>query len=193
MKRVTFGRWALLFLMAASCSQEQKSTQKFFDFDDLIDDQISQLSLRIGVLDKEVDMGGEKSDSTFLPSAKGWESELEIFRQLEMINKPMYRDAYKIEDPVEDTKSNLKIRQYTAVSSPVPLVKFFYQNELSQLKKIEASVTKSNLLYSTGRVLLMEFEDEEGKPLLFRYSVIGFQKMILSDTVRFSVSGQIDW
>src|SRR5258708_31978688 len=157
MKKAAFGRWALLFLFAAACSQEQRPALKLFDFDGLIDDQISQLSQRMRVLDKEVDMGGIKSDSTFLPSAKGWESELEIFRHLEMINKPSYRDIYKIEDPVEDTKSNLKIRQYSTASAPVPLVKLFYQNELTQLKKIEAATTEKNLLYSTRRDLLMQF------------------------------------
>ena len=61
------------------------------------------------VLDKVADMGGLKSDTTFLPSGKGWESELEIFRELETINKPTYQKVYKVEDSMEDTKSNRKM------------------------------------------------------------------------------------
>lgn len=193
MKIDTFVRWALTVFLAAACSQEQKSTHKYFDFDRLIDDQISQLSQRMRVLDKEAAMSDVKSDSTFLPSGKGWESELEIFRELEIINKPAYQMAYKVEDPVEDTKSNLKIRQYSSAASPVSLVKFYYQNEFERLRKIEADIVENNLLYTNSRTLVMEFDEVDGKPLLIKYTMNGFQKMVLSDPVRFSVSGAIDW
>lgn len=183
----------LLFLFASACSHEQKSTQKFFDFDGLIDEQINKLSQRKRVLDKVASVSGDKSDSTFLPSVEGWESELGIFRQLELINKPTYRNSYQVEGPLEDTKSNLKIRQYVGPSTPMPLVKFYYQNEFTHLKKIEAAVTERNLLFTNSRSLSMEFDEEEGKPALIRYTVNGYQKMILGDTVRFSVLGQIDW
>ena len=183
---------ALLFL--AACSPEQKSNQKYFDFDRLIDDQVSELSQRKRVLDKMADMEGSKSDTTFLPSSEGWDKELEIFRALEKINKPAYRKAYSITDQVKDTRSNLLIRRYTAPSEPVPLIEFYYQIEFSRLKKIEACLTEKNLLYSTQRVLKMEFEEgEEGHPLLIRYSMEGFQKMFLRDTVRLSMLGEINW
>ena len=182
-----------LFFLAIACTQEQKSIQKYFDFDGLIDDQISQLSQRGRVLEKVAAMARDQTDSTFLPSVKGWESELEIFRDLEMINKPAYRDVYRIEDPLEDTKSNLKIRRYVASSAPLHLINFYYQNEFTRLKKIEAYITEKNLLYATSRTLVMEFEEEDGKPQLIRYSMNGFQKMVFSDTVRFSVQGQVDW
>lgn len=193
MKTSPYGNWLLLFFFTVACSQDQKSTHIYFDFEGLIDDQINQLSQRCRVLDKMADMDGVKSDSTFLPSTKGWTTELEIFRELELINKPTYKDAYAITDPVEDTKSNLLIRQYTAASAPVSFVKFYYQDQFSRLRKIKATMSQRNYLFSTQRQLVMEFDEEDGKPLLIRYSVNGFQKMILSDTVRFSVQGQIDW
>ncbi len=183
---------ALLFI--AACSQEQKSNQKYFDFDRLIDDQISELSQRKRVLDKMADMEGSKSDTTFLPSSEGWYTELEIFRELENINKPAYRKAYSLTDSIKDTKSNLLIRRYAAPSEPVSLIEFYYQIEFSRLKKIEACLAEKNLLYSTQRVLKMEFEEgEEGHPLLIRYSMEGFQKMFLRDTVRLSMLGEINW
>ncbi len=192
MKTVNRGRWLLLILLAG-CSQEKKSTEKYFDFDGLIDNQISQLSQRMRVLEKITEMSGISSDTTFLPSVKGWGSELEIFRQLEIINKPIYREVYKVEDPVEDPNSNLKIRYYAAASAPVPSIKFYYQNEFSNLKKIEAVIHEKNILYTTQRQLVIEFDEEEGERLIARYGMKGFQKMIFRDTVRFSVQGQIDW
>ena len=76
---------------------------------------------------------------------------------------------------------------------PLHLIKFYYQNEFSRLKKIEAAITAKNLLYTTSRALVLEFEEEDGKPQLIRYSMNGFQKMVFTDTVRFSVHGQVDW
>ncbi len=191
MKKTIYGSFLLFLLL--TCSQEQKSTQKYFDFTGLIEDQVSQLSQRCRVLDKTAAMGDEKSDSTFLPSLSGWATELEIFRDLELINKPTFKGEYVITDPLDDTKSNLKIREYAATTAPVPSIKFYYQDQFERLRKIEAAVTERNLLYSTRRILVMEFDEEDGKPLLIRYSMTGLQKMVFSDTLRFSVIGQINW
>jgi len=125
---------------------------------------------------------------------KGWETELEIFRELEKINKPAFRKAYTITDSLKDTKSNLMIRRYGATEEPMPRVEFFYMTEFAHLRKIEASITEKNLLYTSHRVLKMEFEEGElGRPLLMGYSINGFQKMFLRDTVRLSMQGHIDW
>jgi hypothetical protein len=183
----------IVILFCVACNHAPVSTQKFFDFDGLIDDQVEQLDQSRGVLEKSVKMGLNGTDSTYVPSAKGWESELEIFRDLEIINRPTYRDAYKLDDPLPDIASNLKVRQYVSVKSPLHLVRFYYQNEFGNLKKIEAAFTEKNILYSTSRSLLMEFDDHNGKPQLTHYAMDGFQKMVLSDTVRFSVQGNIDW
>lgn len=187
------GGWAVLMLIIAACSPEQKNSRKFFDFDGLIDEQISQLSQRKRVLEKVVQMSTTKSDTAFLPSVQGWGSELEIFRQLETFNKPTYQNVYQIKDSLKDPKSNLKIRQFEAAHVPVPLIRFYYQDEFSRLRRIYAEIAEKNLLFSTRRILTIDFEEEDGKPLLARYGVSGFQKMILRDTVRFSIRGQIDW
>jgi len=193
MKTFMKGGWAVLMLIIAACSPEQKNTSKFFDFDELIDEQISQLSQRKRVLEKVVQMSTTKSDTAFLPSVQGWGSELEIFRQLETFNKPTYQNAYQIKDSLNDPKSNLKIRQFEAADVPVPLIRFYYQGEFIRLRRIYAEIAERNLLYSTRRILTIDFEEEDGKPLLAHYGVSGFQKMILRDTVRFSIQGQIDW
>ncbi len=193
MKTSTLLSWAITALLAVACSQEKKSADKYFNFDGLIDDQISQLSQHMRVLGKIAEMSDRKSDTTFLPSGKGWASELEIFRELEIINRPTYQKVYKVEDSMEDSKSNLKIRQYSSSTSPVTFVRFYYQNEFEKLKKIEADIVVKNLLYSSSRSMTMEFDEEDGKPLLIRYTMNGFQKMVFSEPVHFSVMGQIDW
>ncbi|CAN5396062.1 hypothetical protein BH10BAC4_BH10BAC4_01310 [soil metagenome] len=196
------GRWVLLLLMA-TCSHEQKITAKTFDFEHLINEQVNELSQRGRILDKTGKVSNKKSDTTFVPTKSAWQAELEIFQQLNDINRLVGRSKYKITDPLEDTKSNLKIREYVAskpkgdawTSETLPSInsmKFYYHDDFSQLKRIEATIAENNMLYSNSRDLIMEFEEEDGTPVLNRYSMFGFQKMMFRDTVRFSILGQIE-
>ena len=191
MRTTIRGAWVLFFVLAA-CAQEKQSTDKFFDFQGFIDEQISQLSQHGRALEKTSNVKNIQSDSAYVPSLDGWAAELELFRQLENINKPTLKSQYHVEDAMKDTKSNLKIRQYTSATAPIRSIKFYYQGSFTQLKKIEATVQEDNMLYANGRVLTMEFEEEDRKPLLHYYTMTGFQKMILRDTVNFSLQGQID-
>jgi len=51
---------------------------------------------------------------------------------------------------------------------------------------------QENLLYTTKRRLVMEFDEVNGKAVLTGYSMDGVQKMMLSDSVRFSVHAQVE-
>lgn len=185
--------WSLAFLLLLSaCRSDKKDNQKFFDFNALINDQVNQLSQQKKPLSKKVSLEQTRSDTTFLPSQSDWEAELEMFRELEQINKPSLRQAYKVEDGLQDKKSNLLIKRLSASGINAPVVEFFYQNNFSRLKKIEASLKESNPLYQASRILKMEFDEiESGRPFMTRYSISGFQKMILRDTVRLSVEGEV--
>ena len=112
-----------------------------------------------------------------------------MFRQLDLINKPLFRNTYQIEEGEKDTKSNLLIRSYRAKTpSPVLFVKFYYRSSPRELKKIESVFQEENSLYDTRRNLLLEFDDSSGSLLLSGYQLSGTQKMILNDTVNFSVN-----
>jgi hypothetical protein len=185
--------WIAILYFGIACNPATVSHEKFFDFEKLVSDQVSLLTKSRGVLEKAVTMGLTASDTTYQPTLKAWESELEMFRDLEIINRPTYHDAYTIDDPLSDVTSNLKIRQYVSDKAPVHLMRFYYRNELGNLKKIEADFSEKNILYFTSRSLIMEFDEHDGKPQLIHYSMEGFQKMVFSDTVKFSVRGNINW
>ena len=53
---------------------------------------------------------------------------------------------------------------------------------------MESFFREENALYNTSRTLTLLFDDSSGSPLLSGYQLSGSQKMILSDTVNFSVS-----
>jgi hypothetical protein len=185
------------FLLICSCAfifsscnrANQKYDKTYFDFDSLINVQVTGLLKTQSIISKKSVINGKEDDSSFVPDSLKLANELDVFRQLDLINKPLYRNAYEIKDGVKDTKSNLLIRSYTTKApSPVPFVKFYYQSSPHGIKKIESVFQEENTLYNTRRNLLLEFDDSSGSWLFKRYQLSGIQKMILNDTVNFSVS-----
>jgi hypothetical protein len=178
--------------MCSGCRQEVISTEKILDFQVLIDQQVDQLSKQQRHLSKKAGMNQLESDSVFLPTRLIWARELEIFRELELINKPAYKNAYAMEDGVDDPSSNLLIRQYSAPDAPVPLIRIFYRDSLHHMKRLEATLMETNLLYSTQRKLTLEFDEEYKQAVLTHYGIAGFEKMAGGDTIRFTIQGEIN-
>lgn len=177
------------WILSACNRTNQKYDKAYFDFDSLINVQVEGLLKSQTTIIKKSVINGKKNDSSFVPDSLKLANELDVFRQLDLINKPLYRNAYEIRDGEKDTKSNLLIRRYTSkTSSPVSFVIFYYRSSPLELKKIESVFHEENALYDTQRNLLLEFHDRSGSLLLSRYSLSGTQKMILNDTVNFSVS-----
>ncbi len=185
----------LFFLIAViacvSCNQTNlKSDKPYFDFDSLINTQIASLVKTNTSLSKTVSLDGKSDQSTMKTDSALLAHELDVFRQLDVINKPLYRGAYEISDGEKDSRSNLLVRRYKSKnSSPVPFVNFYYQSDFHHLKKIESYYVENNTLYLTKRNLQLEFDDTSGTLLLNRYELTGTQKMILSDSVKFSIAG----
>ncbi len=192
MRTKILGCWVLLALMAA-CAEEKKSTNKYFDFDKLLDQQITLLTEQKRMLVKSASLGDAPQDTVFQPSKQGWERELEGFRLLETINKPAFQKSYKVADAIEDPASNLKIHEFTSDQARVTSIRLYYHNDLSHLKKVECDIVQQNLLYSNKDELTMRFDEENGKTVLTGYSMDGYQKLVLGDTVRFSVKGTVKW
>lgn len=185
---------SLFFLIAVACVSCNQTNLKYdkpyFDFDSLINTQIASLARVNASLSKTVSLDGKSDQSTMKTDSAILAHELDVFRQLDVINKPLYRDAYQISDGEKDSRSNLFVRRYKSKNpSPVPFVNFYYHNDFQHLKKIESYYVENNTLYLTKRNLQLEFDDTSGTLLLNRYELTGTQKMILSDSVKFSIAG----
>lgn len=185
--------WGIILLLAGCSETKDASQPALFKFNELIDTQIDLLSQKKYTLEKSAAVDTSHFFNTFVPTPDNWRSELDIFRQLEMVNRPIYRNGYQSSGPLKDTRSNLKIHQYSSNSSPVILFRVYYQDQISKLKKIEATLAESNFLYSSRKALTLEFEEVDGMQLLTTYSIDGFQKVALRDTVTFRMRAQIDF
>lgn len=184
----------IIGVLAWSCKQSETVYDKpYFDFDSLITRQQQALLATQATLTKIVTLDSTKEEITFVADSLVLYKELDVFKQLDIINKPGFKDKYKISDGEKDPRSNLTIRRYEALetNSPVPFILFYYQKDFKQLYKIESVYREDNTLYGTTRHLLLEFDDTSGSPLLNNYRLTGVQKMILSDTISFSVEGTL--
>ena len=179
---------AVLF---ACKSDNGKRQNAFYDFDSLVLNQ-RHLLLNAHVSINKVSAVNAHSDSvSYVPDSIQWAYELDIFKQLNLINKPVYTDTYKISDE-SDPFSNLRVRLYSSEKNPpIPFVKVYYFNEFKHLKRIEAVYNEHNVLYTASRSLLMEFEDHEGKPMLSHYKIKGFQKMPRTDTANIYTESKV--
>lgn len=187
-----------IFLLTAvvvamtSCSEKKViGTKVFYDIDSLVSLQIANLKNSHYELSKFVEIDGKQETVRYVPDSTQWATELDIFRQLDDINKASFRDAYVMSDS-RDSNSNLTIREIRAQRpTPVSVVRFYFLQNPSDLRKIEAVWNEENALYKDTRRLTMEFEPSNRVHLVHRYRVEGFQKMVMDDSVRFVIAGEI--
>jgi len=176
----------------SGCRQEKVKEKRYLDMDSLVNAQVFYLSQSKASLKKEATIGDKTSSSTNALDSTAWSHELDVFRQLDLINRPIYRDVYEVKEGVKDSKSNLLITSYEApINSPVPYLRLYYQNSTTRLKKLEALYQETNSLYGSHRKLEMYFDDSNGKPYLKGYLIEGNQKMMLSDSVHYAIRTEV--
>jgi hypothetical protein len=181
-----------LLILLFSCGKKSKVVP-MYNIDSLVLAQVKNLAAERATLHKSAVIGLQKDDSVFTPSdTSAWLNELDIFRQLDVINRPINRDNYIIDDGLFDPSSNLTVKAFSAVENlPVRYLRIFYQESIHKPRKIEALYDDQNALYKSGRSLLMEFNQVNNKTVLTAYTISGGQKMIMGDSVTFLIKGNI--
>ncbi|HRG11108.1 MAG TPA: hypothetical protein PLJ08_21220, partial [Cyclobacteriaceae bacterium] len=80
-------------------------------FDSLINRQQQELLAAKATLTKTVSLDSSIEEITFEVDSLVLAKELDVFRQLDIINKPGFKGQYKISDGEKDSRSNLTIRR----------------------------------------------------------------------------------
>lgn len=181
-----------LVFLCSSCKQSNEAYVKpYFDFDSLIHTQVQARAIQQKTIFKVAAINSKKDSSSFQADGTNLAHEWDAFLQLDVINKPMYKNNYEITERPDD-KSNLTIRSYQAkIPSSVPYVHFYYQGSFENIKRIESKYIEKNVLNDIARHLTLTLDEEQGKPFIQKYSITGGQKMIFNDTVQFSIQGSI--
>ena len=182
---------AMIFL-SASCDDRDTAAELYYPVDSLISAQIAMLSNAGASVRKVATLGKEANTIVFTPDSVTWAKEMEIFRSLAAINKPINQGVYEIRSG-QDRKSNLHVLSFVATQAdlPVEYLKIYYTENPKNLRVLEGSVKESNSMYKGKRFLLLEFQDIKGEIFLSGYSITGGQKMFLGDSVNYSIKAGI--
>jgi hypothetical protein len=182
----------LCSMFLTSCSNEKQKGAGLYNVDSLIKTQIKYLISHDASIRKKAILNGIEKITTISPKdTADWEEELAIFLELDVVNKPINKTAYTVEN-YADNKSNLRVKCFTTTEDlPVKFLKVYYQKSMNGIRKIEAKYQETNSLYRSSRFLTMEFENIYNKMVLTSYAIAGGQKMFLDDSVQYTVGASI--
>jgi len=178
----------VVFLVGLGCKQPDKPLSFFpINPDSLIDSQLRWFSHQPTSLKKITSVSSSVLETELSFDKIKWGKELEPFRALSLINKPVYRYGYEV-SVSPDPKSNLTIKSWTAKNrAPIRMIRIFYLNTPDQVKRIEASLEEKNFIFVTQKELQLEFS-LMGSPIeLERYKIAGYQKYFWGSPGSFSL------
>ncbi|QNH62387.1 hypothetical protein [Hymenobacter sediminicola] len=181
-------------LLLAACGPEEATVRPnpanrkpdYFDVKGLLDGQVARLNQQQPVVEKQVQLRNGTTDTTRVTKTD-WSKELQIFYQAD-INKPALRGAYSKSVSASyntpDGVSTYKLKPST--EAPVALLVIgnaAATATASPTQELAAVIRQDNpLFYSQKRLRLSILNGQ-----LAEYSVQGVQKLVLFDTVRYSV------
>jgi hypothetical protein len=192
-KGLHFFAFLLVISSLISCKETTEPSSLYYPIDSLIQSQVYFLAQSNAILNKKAEIDGKEETNSFTPKdSAAWAHELDIFSELEVINKPIHAGNYRVENGLKDTNSNLTITSFTSTGQlPVVYLKIFYLEVPSKIRRIEALYQEENSLLKGSRLLIMEFEEINNNLVLTSFSIEGGQKMFLGDSVKFSVKGTV--
>jgi hypothetical protein len=190
-KQAVFIVWIVVVL--SSCETTRRDKKYYYPLDSILTEQVQYLMLSHATLSKKASIDGKEEATFFVPKdTTRWKYELDVFAELNDINKPANVGKYHTKKGLKDSNSNLLI--YTIESTetlPVVFLKVYYLDNLSNIRKIEGLYREESSLLQSSRHLSMEFEKINNKIVLTSYSIKGGQKMLLGDSVQFTVNGMV--
>lgn len=181
----------LLFSAVAffSCAPEAETIADagWINMDSLINAQVTP-GARI---EKSATLNNQQSDGE-VAKTKNWNSELEAFSRLAVMNKPIYRNKYSMTIG-PDPNSNLQLKKIVATDSAAPVRKLQISilPQSHQIIRLEAFVKENSLFYSKQEELVLEFDPHNGR--LERYSASGWQKMAWFRQDNYSIKATVNY
>ena len=158
----------------------------YFDVKGLVTQQVAQLAQRKAAVTKRVSLRDEATETVRVPAVK-WADELQVFFQAD-INKAALRGAYAVDSVA--LPGGLLRRTYTRLpgqpNAPVARLMVVQQGAVAQ--EIAATIVQRNALFSTNKQLRFQLQNGQ----LRNYEVVGTQKLVLFDTLRYSAAGQVE-
>lgn len=180
------GAWLLTGCGDAGPATPAVHRPRYFDVKGLLTQQVAQLARRHAAVTKRVSLRGGAPETVRVPAVQ-WADELQIFFQAD-INKAALRGAYAV-DSVALPGGSLR-RTYTRLpgqpNAPVARLMVLQQGAIAQ--EVAATIVQTNPLFSAQKQLRFHLQNGQ----LRQYEVVGTQKLVLFDTLRYAAAGQVE-
>lgn len=185
-----------VLLLPAACREAPGPPEKtgpiagYCDLEELFEKQAAALDSAGAGLYKAAWLDDHRDSAMLRHDFRGWQQELSPLQEAHIrpSNIPL---NYRIER--EETGGGLMVRfrslypDQTAVDS----LSILYRSAGGPPIRISATRSESNSLYASCRFLEAEFDSAGPRPLLRRYRLWGWQKMIGMDSVHLGVEAEI--
>ncbi len=119
-----------------------------------------------------------------------WTKELSMFINMD-INKAVLVGAYEQESIPENKGSTIAYTKKSTIDAGVQSLKIALDNE-GKVVGFYGLFEEENALYQNKRELSASFTVKNGKSHLASYTISGYQKILMKDTVNYQVSAQIN-
>jgi hypothetical protein len=171
-----------------SCAQEemQNGDSVFFDTQNFMSQQINVLEQLNPSVQRINKLNGEQEE--MLLTDIDWETELALFVDAD-INKSSYLPSYTVAKP-----TNL-ITTYTLKQGenlPVKYMEIAIDSTSQQPRSIVVTLYRNNKLFDTEKNLRLDLMDYNGKTIINKYQVEGYQNVMLLGKTTFSLQGIVN-
>lgn len=183
--------WALLAMCLAGCGDAGPAAPAarrplYYDVKGLLTQQVEQLAQRRAAVTKRVSLRGGALETVRVPTVK-WADELQIFFQAD-INKAALRGAYRVDSAA--LPGGLLRRTYTRLPGQpnAPVARLTVVQQGAEARELAATIVQDNPLFSAQKQLRVQLQNGQ----LRSYEVVGTQKLVLFDTLRYTAAGQVE-
>jgi len=189
---------SLVLLGLVACKPEPKQGKllggEYYALDQEIAQEIKVLdSLKAGIY-KQVTVNGKQEEVLLLPSNVKWENELALFKNIDL-NKPAWQGFIS----ADTTKFKGKLAGITEVTYktdrkeiPFKHIRMVFDQH-NQLNILVVNIDKEDEITHSQRTLTAAWvsDSDTSKRHLMGYSVVGYQKTRLKDTLKLNIQGQV--
>lgn len=184
--------WLGVLLLLAACGPGEDAVVRpvptnrkpnYFDVKGFLDSQVAELNRQQPVVEKQVRLRDGSLETTRV-SKTDWSKELQIFYQAD-INKPALRGAYAVEPVNQPNSSGTAYKRKPDIEASVR--ELVVTKAADRPEALTATIIQDNPLFYSEKKLQLQ-ADSRG---LQCYSVEGIQKLVMFDTVRYTVRTRV--
>ncbi len=169
----------LIVLIAFGCTKPKADLEVYFDLEALLSEQVVALDILDVKLEKSVFISGQTESMTLSPDSTGWVDQFDLLTDFSP-SIPAYVGAFVVSKTEQEESYKIKENQRSPLKS-------FSIRENAGEKIITAELLENKGIYTDYKQMKIILRNE----LLEAYSISGYQKMMLKDTIRYTIEAKV--